>query len=68
MPAKKQPDLSYRELSSELDEVMSRLQADDVDVDTAIELYEKGMALVGQLTEYLQDRENHLIRLSKTED
>lgn len=68
MPTKKQSDKSYRELSNELDEVMSRLQAEDVDVDAAIELYEKGMSLVGQLTEYLQTRENQLKRLPKVEE
>jgi exodeoxyribonuclease VII small subunit len=67
MNAKKPTEKSYRELSDELDAVMAHLQADDLDVDEAIEQYEKGMTLVGQLTDYLKARENQLTRLPKAD-
>jgi exodeoxyribonuclease VII small subunit len=54
---------SYRELMTELDEVLESLNGDSVDVDEALKLYEKGVALTKQLTTYLEQAENTLSTL-----
>jgi exodeoxyribonuclease VII small subunit len=56
---------TYGELMHELDEIMLALQQDDVDVDAAIGLYERGLKLTQQLTQYLKTSENKLTELSK---
>jgi exodeoxyribonuclease VII small subunit len=37
---------------------MAKLQAEDLDVDEALSLYERGLELVGQLDSYLKTAEN----------
>ena len=56
---------SYSELMNELDEVMMKLQDDSIDVDLAITLYERGIQLTQQLTDYLTKSENKLTELKK---
>lgn len=56
---------TYRELMAELDEIMARLQDEGLDVDDAVGLYEQGLKLTTQLTEYLVDSENKLTVLKK---
>jgi len=56
---------SYGELMNELDEVMMKLQDDSIDVDLAITLYERGIQLTQQLTDYLTKSENKLTELKK---
>jgi exodeoxyribonuclease VII small subunit len=50
---------------AELDEIMARLQDEGLDVDDAVGLYEQGLKLTTQLTEYLVDSENKLTVLKK---
>ncbi len=68
MPAKKNSPKTYSQLAHELEEVMAALQAEDIDVDVALSLYEKGTALAKELAAYLQERENSLIELSEHQD
>lgn len=49
---------SYKTLSAELDEVMARLEQGDLDIDEAVECYERGLKLVKQLETFLRDAEN----------
>ena len=51
---------TYRELSDELDEIISGLQTDDLDVDDAIKRYERGMEIVKDLEAQLKDAENKI--------
>jgi exodeoxyribonuclease VII small subunit len=57
---------TYQQLSRELDEVMNRLQTEDIDVDEALALYKQGTALTKQLEDYLQQAENTLKKLPKS--
>jgi exodeoxyribonuclease VII small subunit len=50
--------LNYQILKTELEGVMDKLQAEDLDVDEALSLYERGLELVGQLDSYLKTAEN----------
>jgi exodeoxyribonuclease VII small subunit len=54
---------SYRELMGELDEILESLNSEKVDVDEALKLYERGVALTKQLTTYLEKAENTLSTL-----
>lgn len=56
-----QPD--YKTLKADLDEVLASLQQDDTDIDSALELYKRGLELTGQIEAYLQDAENQIIKL-----
>lgn len=51
-------NVDYKSLSAELDEVLEKLQAGEVDVDEAVKLYERGMAITKQLEAYLKTAEN----------
>jgi exodeoxyribonuclease VII small subunit len=48
---------TYRELSDQLETILTRLQADDIDVDEALALHEQGSKLITQLEERLTDAE-----------
>jgi len=54
---------SYAELSAELDDVLARLQHDDVDIDEALQAYRRGMVLVTALDRYLKEAENKITKL-----
>lgn len=56
---------TYHELSVELDGIMARLQADDIDVDAALSYYEQASVLIKQLSDYLIASENKLTELKK---
>lgn len=58
-------ELSYRELSEELDDIVGSLQTEDVDVDEAIKRYERGMAIVKELEAYITEAENKISRVKK---
>jgi exodeoxyribonuclease VII small subunit len=57
--------VSYSQLRSDLDEIISRLQSEETSIDQALDLYEKGVMLVGQLKDYLSKSQNRLIKISK---
>lgn len=62
------PARNYQELSTELDTVLEALQAPDLDVDQAMELYERGQKVVAELEKYLQSAENKIRNLSAADD
>jgi len=49
---------SYEALKSELDQVMAELQREELDIDTALKHYQRGLELVKQLEAYLKTAEN----------
>ncbi|MCA9334160.1 exodeoxyribonuclease VII small subunit [Candidatus Saccharibacteria bacterium] len=53
---------SYRELKGQLDEVLARLQQDDIDIDEAMKLHEQGTKLVAELETYLKTAENKITK------
>lgn len=61
MPTKKEP--SYSDLKQELDELLVKLQREDIDVDEALGLYERGMELTKQLEAMLKETENKITKL-----
>lgn len=53
----------YQALSDKLENVMARLQAPDIRVDEAVELYEEGLKLVAALEKHLKQAENKIEKL-----
>jgi exodeoxyribonuclease VII small subunit len=54
---------TYEQLKAELDEVMSALAQDDLDVDKALAYYQQGLELVQALEKYLKTAENKVVEL-----
>ncbi len=54
---------TYTEIKNELDQVVSALQKEDLDVEEALTLYEQGQQLIKELENYLQQAENKVIEL-----
>jgi len=55
--------IDYKKLSAELDEVVARLQSADLDVDQAVQAYERGMTITKDLQAYLQQAENKVTKI-----
>ena len=54
---------TYKKLQAELDEVMEKIQAEELDVEEAIKLFERGEQLIAELELYLKTAENKIKRL-----
>jgi exodeoxyribonuclease VII small subunit len=57
------PQADYQTLNRQLDDVLSKLQAPDVQVDEAVQLYEQGLKLITALETYLKQAENKIEKL-----
>ncbi len=44
---------SYQTLKQQLDDILTQLQADELDVDEAMKLYQQGQKVVAELEKYL---------------
>lgn len=55
--------IDYKALNRELDEILVKLQADELDVDAAVELYERGIKITKEIEAYLQDAENKVSKI-----
>lgn len=53
----------YKELNRELDEVMARLQSDDISIDEAVTAYERGMELLTEIEAHLKTAENKVTKI-----
>jgi exodeoxyribonuclease VII small subunit len=60
MAASKQ---SYKDLSAELEQVMTDLESGDLDIDQAVKCYERGLKIVRELETHLKDAENKVTEL-----
>jgi exodeoxyribonuclease VII small subunit len=54
----------YKSINSELDDILQRLQSEDLDVDEAVKLYERGIELTKELEAYLKDAENQVSKIT----
>lgn len=59
-------DKTYKELQAELDQLMSVLDDDDLDVDTAITTYEQASKVIAQLQKHLSSAENKLKKVARS--
>ena len=53
----------YRSLSQELEAIIIDLQRDDLDIDEALQKYERGLEITQALEKYLQTAENKVTEL-----
>jgi exodeoxyribonuclease VII small subunit len=56
-------EINYEALKAELDAILADLQRDDLDVDTALRSYQRGLELTRQLETYLKTAENKVSEL-----
>lgn len=56
---------TYQQLQQELDNLMSKLQDDQLDVDAAITTYEAATKIIAQLQKHLKTAENKLNKVKK---
>ncbi len=59
---------TFRELSDQLELVLSQLQADDIDVDEALRLHAQGTKLLAKLEERLSVAEHSITKLKTKRD
>lgn len=57
------PQADYQTLNKQLDAVLTKLQAPDVQVDEAVRLYEEGLKLIAELEKHLKQAENKIEKL-----
>jgi exodeoxyribonuclease VII small subunit len=51
---------SYQAMKDELDDVIAQLQTEDLDIDKAVVLYERGQQLTAELQAYLKKAQNRV--------
>lgn len=56
----------YAALSQELDSLLEKLQSEDMQVDEALSLYERGMEITKQLEKHLKHAENTVQKIKAT--
>jgi exodeoxyribonuclease VII small subunit len=59
---------TYQSLKAELDAILAQLQREDLDVDTALQAYKRGLELVSQLETHLKNAENRVVELKAKSD
>jgi exodeoxyribonuclease VII small subunit len=59
----KPKSLTYQEASAQLQAVLARMQAPDIQVDEAVQLYEEGLVLAAALEAHLKQAENTITKL-----
>ncbi len=59
----KKSEPNYQQLSQRLDEIMTKIEDPNIDVDHAIELYQEGMELVEQIDQYLKKAETKIDKI-----
>ena len=59
---------NYNELNQELNEVVGRLEQGDLDVDEAVECYERGLEIITVLQTHILGAENRVNELKAAYD
>lgn len=57
---------SYKQLQTELDDLLEQLQSAELDIDKALILHKEGEKLVAELEAYLADAKNEITHLKKS--
>ena len=65
MPSKK---TDYQALNREMDEILTKLQSSDLDIDEAVAAYERGMTIAKEIESYLKDAENKITKIKASWD
>lgn len=54
---------NYQTLKQELDDIIVKIQIENLDVDEAIKLYESGNKLISELKSYLENAEQKISKV-----
>jgi len=57
--------IDFADASMELEVIMQKLKDEKTSIEESLELYEKGMILVDQLSDYLANSSNHLHKINE---
>jgi len=57
---KAMPKNNWEELNTRLEEIISLLQSQSVDIDKASELYEEALKIIKELESYIQNAKNKI--------
>lgn len=57
--------IDYKALNQELEDILARLQT-DLDIEEAVQAYERGVTIAKQLETYLKEAENKVTTLKKS--
>jgi exodeoxyribonuclease VII small subunit len=64
MPSKpKDENVDYQAMSAELEAILLELQGNELDIETAVQKYERGLKLIAALETYLKTAENRVTKL-----
>jgi exodeoxyribonuclease VII small subunit len=55
---------SYRQMATELDQIMQWFESGDIDIDEAINKYEEARKLIVEMEKYLKTAENKIKKIS----
>jgi exodeoxyribonuclease VII small subunit len=55
---------SYKEMATELDELMLWFESGDIDIDEAVIKYEEAMKLLDEMEKYLKTAENKIKKIT----
>lgn len=58
-----QKKLNYQGLNDELEVILSQLQSGSLDIDEALDAYERGQVIVKELQDFLKKAENKIKKL-----
>lgn len=57
---------SFRQMSEELEAIIDKIQASNLDVDQIIKEYERGTEVINKLEKYLSDAQNKINKLKSS--
>lgn len=55
---------NFKQMQSELDETLSKLQSSELDIDKALELYKQGTKQIAELEKYLANAKNEVQKIT----
>ena len=64
----RRPSQDYTTMMQELQSLLTEMQAEDLDVDAALEKYERGQRLIAELERYLKTAENKITQRTLDKD
>lgn len=59
-------DFDYQSHSNELDEIVAKLQSDDISVEEALTLHQRGTVIAKELEQYLTQAKNKIEKVRNT--
>lgn len=57
---------NYKQLKEELDEILEKLDSDSLDIDTAVDYYEKAKILISETEKYLAATKAKIKKIEKS--